>query len=154
VMSKDRRGMAVLLDALIFLTALSVLSAFIMVPSGTVVQEERDDMVRSFHSVMLAGEVPGDDGSALSRLSLAAFLVMVSQDHILALPELGRIGSAVNGTLAELEDMGHNAWWVLSFDGEEHVFGRPCDEAVVSLFVDHRELRDDGLLSCSLMIAD
>ncbi|MCG7844153.1 MAG: hypothetical protein MIO90_01825, partial [Methanomassiliicoccales archaeon] len=103
VMSKDRRGMAVLVDALLFLTALSVLSAFIMVPSGAVVQNEQDDMVRSFHSVMLAGEVPGDDGSALSRLSLASFLVMVSQDHLLALSELSRIGSAVNGTLVELE---------------------------------------------------
>jgi hypothetical protein len=153
VMSKDRRGMAVLVDALLFLTVLSMLSAFLLVPSGMAEPEVRDDMVRSFHSVMLAGEVPGGDGSALSCLSLASFLAVVAQDHAVTSAELSRIGSAVNGTLAELENMNQKAFWVLSIDGKEHVFGGQSNETNASRYADRRPLSDDSSLFCTLMIA-
>ncbi len=152
MMSRDRRGMAVLVDALLFLTVLSVLSVFLMAPSGTVGLEENDYMVRSFHSVMLAGEVPGDDGSALSRLSLASYMVLIALDHSITPEELSRVGMGVNGTLAELKDMGQAAWWVLSCDGQEFVFGRPCNDTTASLFADRRDLSDDGSLFCMLIV--
>jgi len=153
VMSKDRRGLAVLVDALLFLTVLSVLCALLTVPNGTVGTEEKDDLVRSFHSVMLVGEVPGDDGSALSRLSLVSFITVIAQDHTITLTELNRVGAAVNGTLAELRDMGQAAWWVLSVDGQEFVFGARCNDTSVSQFADRRTLSADGSLFCMMVVA-
>lgn len=153
VMSRDRRGLAVLVDALIFLTVLSVLSAFLLVPSATSELGEKDHLVRSFHSVMLGGEVPGDDGSALSRLSLSSFLAVAAQDRVISSIELGRIGSAVSGALTELKNMGQRAWWVLSLDGEEMEFGDVCDDTSASLYADRRNLSADGTLFCLLVIA-
>lgn len=153
MMSRDRRGLAVLVDALLFLAVLSALSFFLMVPHGIAGTEEEDVPIRSFHSVMLAGEVPGDDGSALSRLSLTSFIAVMARDHHLTPEELGRVGAAVNGTLAELEAMGHSAWWELSLDGKEFIFGRPCDDPSASIFADRRALSVDGSLFVTLMVA-
>jgi len=152
-MNRDRRGLAVLVDALLFLAALSALSFFLMVPLGTAGPEEGRVMIRSFHSVMLAGEVPGDDGSALSRLPLKSFIAVMAQDRSITPAELGRVGTAVNGTLAELDAMGHSAWWVLSLDREEFIFGRPCIDPGVSIFADRRGLSGDGFLFVTLMVA-
>ncbi len=153
-MSRDRRGMAVLLDALLFLMVLSTLSALLMMPGSAPSVFDHGDMARSFHSVMLSGEVPGEDDSALSRVSLGAFLVIVAQSPSgLSSRELQRIGSAVNGTLMELSGMGNNACWVLGINGEEHIFGRPFLNETISQFADRRVLSDDEMLYCILMIA-
>lgn len=153
VMSRDHKGMAVLVDALIFLTVLSVLSAFLLIPGVSSEPEEKGDLVRSFHSVMLSGEVPGDDGSVLSRLSLSSFLAVAAQDGTISGIELDRIRTAVNGTLVELKNMGEIAWWVLSLDGEELEVGETVNDMTASLYADRRELSADGILFCLLVIA-
>ncbi|TFG55985.1 MAG: hypothetical protein E4H30_05745, partial [Methanomassiliicoccus sp.] len=100
VISRDQKGMAVLMDAMLFLVVLSVLSAFLLMPGNDVSSERADETARTFHSVMLAGEIPYDDGSALSQASLEMYLIMISQDA--SFPSsftLEIIGSAVNDTL-------------------------------------------------------
>jgi hypothetical protein len=152
VMRRDRRGMAVLVDALLFLTVLTLTGAFLMVPEDHTETDGTGGTISTFHAVMLRGEVPGGDGSALSRTSLQDHLVLLSQAHEgVSIDEMGRIGQAVNGTLREMGSMGLDAWWVLSIDGTEHVFGRPYQDDDVSIHADRRELADGGVI-CTLFV--
>ena len=149
-MRRDRRGMAVLVDALLFLIVLTLMGAFLMVPENDPETDGTGERISAFHSVMLGGEVPGGDGSALSRTSLEDHLVLLSKNpEGVSSNELGRVGEAVNGTLGEMGSMGWDAWWVLSIDGTEHVFGRPHQGQDVSVHADRRELAD-GEVICTL----
>ncbi|HUT26508.1 MAG TPA: hypothetical protein VMW85_00465 [Methanomassiliicoccales archaeon] len=155
VISRDQRGMAVLMDAMLFLVVLSVLSAFLLMPGNDVSSERTNETARTFHSVMLAGEIPYNDGSALSQTSLEMYLIMISHDA--SFPSsftLEIIESAVNDTLLEIKNMGMKAWWVLTVGGEDLIFGTPFDDGSLSLFTDLRSLSTEGtVVSCSLTIA-
>jgi len=150
VMRRDRRGMAVLVDALLFLTVLTLMGAFLMVPENTSETDDTGERVGAFHEVMLGGEVPGGDGSALSRTSLEDHLVLLSQDHEgPSSYEMGRVEQAVNGTLREMGSMGWDAWCVLIIDWTDHVFGRQYPGQDVSVHADRRELADSAVI-CTL----
>lgn len=152
VMRRDRRGMAVMVDAILFLTVLTLMGAFLMVPENDPETDDIGETISAFHTVMLRGEVPGGDGSAISRTSLQDHLVLLSQDREGAsIHEMERVGQAVNGTLLEMGSMGLDAWWILSIDGAEHVFGRPHQDADVSIHADRRELAD-GRVMCTLFV--
>lgn len=154
MMSRDRRGLAVLMDAMLFLVVLTVLSASIIMPGTSVNDEGRSEMAKSFHTVMLGGEVPGGDGSAMSRTSLSAYIILTSQDGPEpTAEELERIGMAVNRTIQEIESMGQTAWWTLVIDEEKYVFGQRCEGDGTSLYVDRRVLNDDSSVLCFLTIA-
>ena len=155
MISRDQKGMAVLMDAMLFLVVLSVLSAFLLMPGNDVSSERADETARTFHSVMLAGEIPYDDGSALSQASLEMYLIMISQDA--SFPSsftLEIIGSAVNDTLFEIKNMGMKAWWVLTVGGDDMIFGTPYGDGSLSLFTDLRTLSTEGkVVTCMLTIA-
>jgi len=154
VMSKDRRGLAVLMDAMLFLVVLTVLCACLMMPIASVNDEGPAISVKDYHSVMLGGEVPGGDGSAMSQISLSSFAIMVAQDGAqLSAFENERIGMAVNGALQEMGNMGLSSWWTLSVDGEEHVFGQKDANGAGSLFVDRRVLSVDPCIICTLAVS-
>ena len=134
-----------LLDAMIFLAVLTLVGAFLMVPGGDVDEDAPATDVRAFHSVMLGGEMPEGDGSALSRTSLEGYIVLLSRNGGAITPAgIARISSVVNGTLSEMASMGMQAWWVLTMDGVEHVFGHGHQGDDVSVHADRREIADSA----------
>lgn len=143
---RDRRGMAVLLDAMIFLAVLTLVGAFLMVPGDDIDGDAHATDIRAFHSVMLGGEMPDGDGSALSRTSLEGYIVLLSRNGGAITPAgMARISLAVNGTLSEMSSMGMQAWWVLTMDGEEHMFGHRHQADDVSVHADRREVTDSAV---------
>lgn len=121
VISRDRRGLAVLVDALMFLAALTLVSALLVFPQQTPAQDEGNVPLSLFHQVMMGSDV-SDEGSALSQVSLSCFLVMVVQDGRMDDAEKTMLERACHGTLEELDDRGA-AWWTLVLNGQEHTFG-------------------------------
>jgi hypothetical protein len=151
VMSKDRKGLAVLMDAMLFLMVLTVLCACLMMPMASIKDEGPAISVKDYHSVMLGGEVPGGDGSAMSQTSLSSFIIMIAKDGAqLSAFEMERLEMAVNGTLQEMENMGLSTWWTLSVDGEEHVFGQKDSSGAAYLYADRQVLSEDPCIICTL----
>jgi hypothetical protein len=149
---KEERGLALMVDALIFLTVLSVLSTLIMFPSPQTSSDPHQEMVTAFHCVMLRGEMPQGDGGALSRLSLADHLLLLSHDPSQLTPQgLERLDLAVNSTLMELEGMGLTAWWTLTVEEDVFVFGMDRDIASSSIYV-HQRSFGEGRVTCALSL--
>lgn len=149
---KDRRGMAVLLDAFLFLLAMSLLTVMVLDVPTSGVEDDRGEVLRSYHSVMLAGEMPIEGGSALSALSLAEYLVALSMSEgPLADGPIALINRAVAGTLLELTAIDERAWWELEVDGRTYVFGADVQGEVGDVHADRREL-GDGKVICTLLL--
>ncbi len=121
VISRDRRGMAVLVDALLFLAALTLVSALLVFPQQAPGQDEGNVPLSQFHQVMLGSEV-SDEGSALSQVSMSCFLVLVAQDGSVDDAEKAVLEQACQGTLEELDGRGA-AWWTLVVNGRSYQFG-------------------------------
>ncbi len=121
VISRDRRGMAVLVDALLFLAALTLVSALLVFPQQAPGQDEGNVPLSQFHQVMLGSEV-SDEGSALSQVSMSCFLVLVAQDGRVDDAEKAVLEQACQGTLEELDSRGA-AWWTLVVNGRSYQFG-------------------------------
>lgn len=153
MMSKDRRGLAVLMDAMLFLVVLTVLCACLLMPNASLKEDWQVIPIKDYHTVMLGGEVPGGDGSAMSQTSLSSFIIMTAQDGDLSALEMERLGMAVNGTLHEIENMGLSSWWTLSVDGEEHVFGQQDSSETASIYVDRRVLSEEPHIVCTLTVS-
>ena len=148
VMGKDRRGMAVLVDALLFLAALSVISALMLVPPPADGVDGRQEMLGSYHSVMLAGETTGL-GGVLSQSDLASFIILAAADGSLNEEEIGHLQEASAGTLRELGGMGHKVWWCVWVGGLEQCFGLPGHD-FQNVYSDRRCLGDGA--ACALCI--
>ena len=138
-----------LLDAMIFLVVLTLIGAFLMIPADNTDGDESVKDVRAFHSVMLGGEMPDGDGSALSRTSLEGYIVLLSRNGgAITTAGMARISAAVNGTLSEMSSMGMQSWWVLTIYDVEHVFGHGHQGDDVPVHADRREITDGAV--CAL----
>jgi len=135
---KDEHGMAVLVDAVLFLAALSVISALMCVPHPAEEADETQAMVESFHAVMLVGETSGN-GSALSQTDLASFLVLAAMDGVMSEEEVTHLDQASSGTLREANGIWRKVWWVVCIGDEERLFGQSCDGRE-DVYADQRSL--------------
>jgi len=144
---RDRRGMAVLVDALIFMVVLTLLIAVVYSASPKKISEDRTEMLRSYHSVMLAGELPAGDGSSMSIVTLAEYLIALSMTGA---PEEGQvllIEKMVNGTIAELETTSGDTWLVIDLGSVVLHFGSHPSDGVGDVYADRRELGDGSVIS-------
>jgi len=149
---KDRKGLAVLVDALIFLVALTLLSAVLLTaPINDQVGDGTD--LRSYHSVMLSGEMPGNDDSSMSALTLADYLMMLALGgRPLNEGQLELIGEAVNGTIAELQRAAGTAWLVIEIGQTVLEFGSAPSEMNGDVHADRRELGDASVVSTLFLL--
>lgn len=143
---KDHRGMAVIVDAMIFLVALTMLSAFVLSAPSHEEQDDRLELLRSYHTVMLSGELPGEDGSSMSAATLNDYLLLLSIGGPPSEQQVALIGSLVNGTLAELENAGGASWLVIELGTAELLFGSEPRQGG-EVFADRRELGDGSVIS-------
>ena len=121
VMSRDLRGMAVLVDSLLFLAALSVVSAILLGAGSADDGTGAEASLASYHKVMLGAEI-ADQGSVTAQVTLSSFLVMAAQDGALSEGEMEMLRSASSATLMEMGHMG-TVWWEVSLNGDTYVFG-------------------------------
>jgi len=148
---KDRRGMAMLVDAMIFLVALTILGAVMGAAHTNGGADDCMETLRSYHSVMLSAELPGEDNSSMSAATLGDYLIALSLREALDDGQFLLIEKMVNGTLAELMDLEGRAWLVIELGSTELRFGsEPVDAGDVC--ADHREL-GDGTVSSTLFVA-
>lgn len=144
---KDRRGMAVLVDALIFLAVLTVLVAVIHSSSDEVPSDDRTEMLRSYHSVMLSGELPGNDGSSISSATLGDYLIALGINGAPGEEQVDTIEGMVNGTIAELEKIDGRAWLIIEMGSITLRFGSVDIRGDGDVFADRRELGDGSVVS-------
>lgn len=144
---KDRRGMAVLVDALIFLVALTMLVAVIHSASEDGTSDDRTEMLRSYHSVMLSGELPGKDGSSMSSATLGDYLIALAISGAPDEEQVETIEGMVNGTIAELERADGRTWLVIELGPVTLHFGSVAAEENGDLHADRRELGDGSVVS-------
>jgi len=140
-LKKDRRGMAVLVDALIFLVALTLLTAMIF-SSTDQRADEGPEMLGLYHSAMLSGQLPGEGGSAISSATLADLLIALSLSGAPDQDEVALIEEMVKGTIAELGQLYERAWAVIEIGPTELLFGSPPSEAAGDVHADRREMGD------------
>jgi hypothetical protein len=138
--------MAVLVDALIFLVALTLLGAMIDAASSNGVTDHSPETLRSYHSVMLSAELPGVDGSSMSAATLGDYLIALSLSGTLEQEQLLQIEGMVNGTLVELTGLGARAWLVIEIGTIQLHFG-PCPLEEGDVHADRRELGDGSVVS-------
>ncbi len=143
---KDRRGMAVLVDALIFLVALTILMAAIQVnaPHGDADGPAR--MLGSYHAVMLSGELPVKDEGSMSAATLSEYLIALSFNGAPGEDQMLLIESMVNGTIAELEMMEGRSWLIIAFGDNQLLFG-PGPPGDGDVHADRRDLGDGSVVS-------
>ncbi len=144
---KDRRGMAVLVDALIFLVALTMLVAVIHSASDNGPSDDKTGTLRSYHSVMLSGELPGEGGSSMSSATLGDYLIALSISDAPNEEEVETIERMVNGTIAELERTEGRTWLVIELGAMTFHFGSVPLEEGGDVYADRRELGDGSVVS-------
>lgn len=143
---KDRRGMAMLVDAMIFLVALIVLGAVLSSSQTSDGPDESVETLRSYHSVMLSAQLPGGDGSSMSAATLGDYLIALSICGTLENEQVLLVERMVNGTLAELLAQEGRAWLIIEVGSTELHFGsEPVDAGEVQ--ADRRELGDGSVTS-------
>jgi len=138
--------MAVLVDALIFLVALTLLGAMINAASSNGVADHSPETLRSYHSVMLYGQLPGEEGSSMSAATLGDYLIALSLRSTLEQEQLLLIEGMVNGTLAELTGLGARAWLEIEISTFQLHFG-PGPPEGGDVHADRRELGDGSVVS-------
>lgn len=149
---KDRHGMALLVDALIFLVALTLLMAVVHAPSSDPDRDEGAEMLSSYHSVMLSGQLSGEDGSSMSSATLSDYLIALSLSGAPDEIQVHIIEKMVNGTLAELEAIHDRAWLVIELGPTVLPFGSPAPETDRDVQADRRELGDSSVASTLFII--
>jgi len=149
---KDRQGMALLVDALIFLVAMTLLMAMVHASSSDLDRDEGAEMLRSYHSVMLSGQLPGEDGSSMSSATLSDYLIALSLSGAPDEMQVHLIEKMVNGTLAELEAIHDRAWLVIELGPTALHFGSPTPETDRDVHADRRELGDSSVASTLFII--
>lgn len=150
-LKRDRRGMAVLVDAMIFLVALTLLTAMIFSSTGQSA-DEGPEVLGQYHSAMLSGQLPGEGGSSMSSATLADFLIAISisgtpnEDQLLLIEEM------VKGTISELGQLHERAWVVIELGPSELLFGSPPSDTADDVHADRRELGDGRAASTLFLI--
>lgn len=139
--------MAVLVDALIFLVALTMLVAVIYSSSDNGPSDDRAELLRSYHSVMLFGELPGEDGSSMSTATLSDYLIALSISGAPDEEQVERIEGMVNGTINELEKTEGRTWLIIEFGTIALHFGSAPPEEGGDVYADRRELGDGSVVS-------
>ncbi len=142
---KDRHGMAMVVDALIFLVVLTLLVAILHIAPYHE-DEDRMELLRSYHAVMLSGELPGEDGSSLSSATLSDYLIALSLNGTPSQEQVLLIERMVNGTIAELGTERSGAWLVIELGATELRFGSEPPEGG-EVYADRRELGDGSVVS-------
>ncbi|MHC1709625.1 MAG: hypothetical protein AB9819_04385 [Methanomassiliicoccales archaeon] len=150
---RDHRGMAVLVDALIFLVVLTVLVGAIYSASDNGPDDDRAELLRAYHSVMLSGELPGEDGSSMSTATLDEYLIALSLFGAPDEAQVGIIEDMVNGTISELERTGGRAWLVIELEHVKLQFGSIPSVDGGNVYADRRELGGGSAVS-TLFLSD
>lgn len=148
---KDRRGMAVLVDALIFLVALTLLVAAIYSVSSDDPSDDRADMLSSYHSVMLSGQLPGGEGSSMSTATLADYLIAISHAGAMVEEQVNLVKAMVNGTLTELERTEGRTWLIIDLGYAQLQFGSSPPQEIDDVYADRQELGDGSVSSTLFM---
>ncbi|MHC1680498.1 MAG: hypothetical protein AB9860_04510 [Methanomassiliicoccales archaeon] len=144
---RDRRGMAVLVDALIFLVALTILVAVTYSASDHGPSDDRAELLSSYHSVMLSAELPGGDGSSMSTATLGDFLIALSLGGAPDEVQVGLVENMVKGTIAELEITEGRTWLMIELGSTTLQFGSVPPGEGGDLYADRRELGDGSVVS-------
>lgn len=144
---KDHQGMAVLVDALIFLVALSILVAVVHSTTDKGTSDDRTGLLRSYHSVMLSAELPGEDGSSMSSATLGDYLIALSISGAPDEEQVERIEGMVNGTITELERTEGRTWLVIELGTLTFHFGSVYLEEGGDVYADRRELGGGSVVS-------
>lgn len=134
--------MAVLVDALIFMVALTLLTAMIFSSSADQRADDGQEMLGLYHSAMLSGQLPGEGGSSMSSATLADLLIAISLSGTPDEVQVLVIEEMVKGTIAELGQLHEMAWAVIELGPTELLFGSPPSEAAGDVHADRRELGD------------
>ena len=150
---KDRKGMAVLVDALIFLVALTLLSALVLSTSQRAPSDDTVEVLRSYHSVMLSGEMPWEQGGSMSAVTLADYLMVLAIGGLHDDGQTHLIGEMVNGTIAELDAISGNAWLTIEIGQTTLRFGSEPSGTNGAVYADRREL-GDGSVASTLFMSD
>lgn len=150
---KDRKGMAVLVDALIFLVAITLLSAVVLSTSHGVPDDDTMEVLRSYHSVMLSGEMPRGQGSSLSAVTLADYLMVLAIGGLPNDEQSHLIGDMVNGTLVEMDKVSGDAWLIIEIGQTTLRFGSGPSGTNDGVYADRREL-GDGSVASTLFMSD
>lgn len=142
---KDRRGMAVLVDALIFLVVLTLLFAILRADPPKDGHDDRNDLIVSYHVAMLSGELAVDDGS-LSSATLADYLIAISLLGAPSEEQVLQIERMVEGTIAELSTIMGRTWLVIEMGAIELRFG---SEPLMGgdVYANRQELGDGSAVS-------
>lgn len=148
----DRRGMALLVDALIFLVVLMLTSAVIHASASHDDADDRGELLRSYHTVMLSAELPDGDGSSMSAVTLSDYIIALSLSDTLDEQNARRIEKMVNGTIAELLTFNGRAWLVIEIGPTVLNFGSTPPGAGSDVHADRRDL-GDGSAASTLFIA-
>ena len=150
---KDRQGMAVLVDALIFLVVLTILVGAIYSTSNDGPYDDRAELLRSHHSVMLSGELPGEDGSSMSTATLDEYLIALSLVGTPDEEQVGLVEDMVDGTIAELERTEGRTWLIIELGSTTLQFGSIPPEEGGNVYADRRELGDGSVVSTLFLSA-
>lgn len=146
-MNKDRQGMAVLVDALIFLVVLTMLVAVIYSTSDVGPTDDRVELLRSYHSVMLSAELPGEDGSSMSTATLDDLLIALSLGGAPNEEQVQLVEEMVNGTIAEIKSTEGRTWLIIELGEVTLHFGSMPPEEGSDVYADRRELGDGSVVS-------
>ncbi|HIH76233.1 MAG TPA: hypothetical protein HA343_02815 [Methanomassiliicoccales archaeon] len=144
---KDRQGMAVLVDALVFLVVLTILVGAIYSTSDDGPKDDRAELLRSYHSVMLSGELPGEGGSSMSTATLADYLIALSLVGTPDEEQADVVEDMVNGTIAEMEGTEGRTWLIIELGSATFQFGSMPPEEGGNVYADRRELGDGSVVS-------
>lgn len=143
----DRMGMAVLMDALIFMLALMVLTTMLIGAQQTPQDDNRAELLRSYHSVLLSSEISPQGNDSSNRVTLADYLVALSLTRThLDVDDLKAITLAVKGTLLEVSHEGSASWLIVEVSGEVLTIG-DAGPGKGEVFADRRELGDGSATS-------
>jgi hypothetical protein len=145
--------MAVLVDAMIFLVALTLLSALVHSTSQSVPSDDTVEVLRSYHSVMLSGDMPCEQGGSMFAVTLADYLMVLAMGGPPNAEQTHLIGEMVNGTIAELDMISGDAWLIIEIGPTSLRFGSEPSGNSDDVYADRREL-GDGSVASTLFLSD
>ncbi|KAF5056800.1 hypothetical protein DSECCO2_363490 [anaerobic digester metagenome] len=150
-LKRDHHGMALLVDALMFLVVLIILSAVISTSAPDHDPDDGSDLLRPYHTVMLTSELLDGNGSSMSAATLSEYLIALSLSGVVDERDVRRIGNMVKGTIAELEFLYGKAWLVIEIGPKVLNFGSVPPDDGSDVHADRRELGDGSTVSTLFM---
>lgn len=150
-LKRDHRGMALLVDALIFLVVLIILSTVISTSAPDHDPDDGSDLLRSYHAIMLSAELLDGNGSSMSAATLSDYLIALSLSGVVDERDVCRIGNMVNGTIAELELLYGKVWLVIEIGPNVLNFGSVPPDEGSDVHADRRALGDGSAASTLFM---